>query len=136
MFSNGILNMNILVLANQQKLRLTRSVQTPDAVKRTYREWWPLSMDGMRVSRKYLLSAFLMMIMILTKVRYFINLNLWFSHSIFLFVIMDLHLIYFCCNYFTEWKRRNKQKIIMKYCSLNLYIYYYPCISWNCHKYI
>ena len=49
-YFNGHLDTDTPVLGDQYKLRFIRSVWTLDAVKRTYREWWPIGSDDKRVN--------------------------------------------------------------------------------------
>ena len=57
MFFHGLLDMDTLVLADQQKLTSISSVQTLDAILRTCKEWWFIGTDGERESRGFVLSA-------------------------------------------------------------------------------
>ena len=57
MFSHGFLHMDTPVLTKQQRLIYISSVQTLDAVKRTYQERWQIGMDVERVSRESVLST-------------------------------------------------------------------------------
>ena len=53
MFPNGLLYVNMLVLADQQRLPYISSVPTLDETLRTFREQWTTGMDGGRESRKF-----------------------------------------------------------------------------------
>ena len=45
-FSDELLRMDTLELADQQKFTFTGSARTLDAFKRTDEEWWPIKKDG------------------------------------------------------------------------------------------
>ena len=49
-FSYGLLYMDTPVLADQQRLTYISSVQTVDAAKRTFLEWWIIGIDSKRDS--------------------------------------------------------------------------------------
>ena len=57
-FSYGLLHIDTLLLADQQKLTFTSCVWTLDAVWKIYRELWTLGMDGNRESKESVLSAY------------------------------------------------------------------------------
>ena len=63
-FFDGPLHMDAPVLTDLQELIYISSVGTLDIVYRTCQEWWMIGMDGERVSRKCMLSAWLEMRMI------------------------------------------------------------------------
>ena len=45
------------MLGDQQKLTFTSFVEIPDAIKRTYQEWWMIEIDGKIKSRESELLA-------------------------------------------------------------------------------
>ena len=47
------------MLADKQKVKFISSVQTLDAIKRTYREQLPIRTDGKRESRESVVSVYL-----------------------------------------------------------------------------
>ena len=58
MFSYGLLHMDTLVLADQQKLTCISSVQTLDANKTISHEQWPIAMYGERESGESVLLVY------------------------------------------------------------------------------
>ena len=56
-FSNGLLHIDTPILADKHELTFISFVQTLDAIKKTYKEWWPIGMNDERESRESMLLA-------------------------------------------------------------------------------